>query len=199
LLNFNNTSPATVGRVTRLCSGWSCIWFLGEAQCFSSQKCPPMPWDPPNFQWLLRPLPLGIKWLQPAARDSPPSSGKVENEWSYTSASPVCLCGMCKDSVLYNLTFVVNFGIKISVSLWMCHLHWMLAPWANIESYQFTYNGVKECTGGDHVPKQYHQYYNETSICLFIYNTCHKNCQYNTVMKHILRFYWLFLRMRKCG
>jgi len=30
----------------------------------------------------------GVKWTGPDADHSPPSSGKVNNEWSYTSTSP---------------------------------------------------------------------------------------------------------------
>jgi hypothetical protein len=29
---------------------------------------------------------------------TPPSSARVKNEWSYTSATPVCLCDMDGDS-----------------------------------------------------------------------------------------------------
>jgi len=36
-------------------------------------------------------LSLVIKWLGPETDHSPPSSAKVKNEWSYTSASPMCL------------------------------------------------------------------------------------------------------------
>jgi hypothetical protein len=50
---------------------------------------------------------MGVKQLGHENNHSPPSSAKVKNEWSNSSALPVCLHGM--DRV--NLTFFLNLWL----------------------------------------------------------------------------------------
>ena len=53
-------------------------------------------------------LPLGIKQPGREANYSPPSSAKVRNEWSYTSAPPVCLPGEGTDSSVFLVNGLAN-------------------------------------------------------------------------------------------
>jgi len=51
----------------------------------------------------IRALSLGVRGLKRPGRDvhTPPHSSEDKNEWSYTSASPVCVRGVDRD----NFTF----------------------------------------------------------------------------------------------
>ena len=46
---------------------------------------------------------VGIKQLRCDMNLSPPSSAEVKNEWSYTSASCICLKGVDRDSCIFDL------------------------------------------------------------------------------------------------
>lgn len=60
-------------------------------------------------------FPPGVKQPQHEGDHSPPSSAMVKNEWSYTSASPICLHGMDRDN-----DNVIFFTAQIKLCLSSC-------------------------------------------------------------------------------
>jgi hypothetical protein len=83
---------------------------------FFSKACGPAlgPTQPP-VQCILGALSPGVKQLTHEAYHSS-SSAKVKNEWSYTSASPVCLHGM------YRASFTFVLYLKVAVDCKHIHL-----------------------------------------------------------------------------
>jgi hypothetical protein len=53
---------------------------------------------------------LGINQPQHEANHSPPSSLEVKNEWSCTSASPICLYGIHRDNITFHIWIVNKFN-----------------------------------------------------------------------------------------
>jgi len=48
----------------------------------------------PPIQWVLGDHSLGVKWPGHGADHSSPFGAEVKNARRYTSAPPICLCGM---------------------------------------------------------------------------------------------------------
>jgi len=48
-------------------------------------------------------LSVGVKWPGYVVYCSPLSSAEIKNDWSYASASPMCLCGMDRDNCSFTL------------------------------------------------------------------------------------------------
>ena len=74
-------------------------------------KCPDRLWAPPSL--ILNGYPgcnLGVKRPGREVYHSPPSSDKVKNEWSYTSAPPISLRGVDSDN--FTLFFSLYFFSK---------------------------------------------------------------------------------------
>jgi hypothetical protein len=55
------------------------------------QTCQDWPWGPPSLCSGYRGSFLGVKWSGCSIDHPPPSSTKIENGWSCTSTSPLCL------------------------------------------------------------------------------------------------------------
>jgi len=66
---------------------------------FSSPKHPDQLRGPPIFPFNGYRGFFGAKWLSHEVDHSPQSHAEVKNVWSHTSAPPVCLHGMDRDSV----------------------------------------------------------------------------------------------------
>jgi hypothetical protein len=78
-------------------SDWAMGWMIGllgldswwglEILLFTTVLRPALESTQPPIQWVIGALFLGVKWLGCEADNSPPSSAKVKNAWSYTSTS----------------------------------------------------------------------------------------------------------------
>ena len=79
---------------------------------FSSPKCPYWLWDAPSllFSGYQASFP-GLKWPECEVNHSLPFSAKVKDEWSCTSALPLCLHGMDRE----NFSFYFFIAIHIVV------------------------------------------------------------------------------------
>jgi len=79
----------------------------------------------PPIQWVSRSLSPGVKWLGCEADDSPLTSAKVKNAWSYTSTSPYVYMVWClvKHGNIYILSYESAVWVCFSVSLQegVCH------------------------------------------------------------------------------
>jgi hypothetical protein len=53
-------------------------------------------------------LSLGVKQLEHEVDHSPLSNAEFKNEWSYTSAPCICLCGVDRDNFTFTLLY---FGL----------------------------------------------------------------------------------------
>jgi hypothetical protein len=95
-----------VGTVSRLQAALSCILIPVGEKLFSCAKCSDHLWGPPcllfNVYWGSF---KGVRWTQHKDDYSPPSSSKIKNEYSYTSAHPICLHSMDRIVTVYLFTY----------------------------------------------------------------------------------------------
>ena len=102
---------------------------------FSSPKCPYRPWDAPSllFSGYQASFPR-LKWPGCEVNHSPPFSAKCKNEWSCTSALPLCLHGMDRE----NFTFYFFLAIHIVVVvLEACANITFLTPVSRLHTFAF--------------------------------------------------------------
>jgi hypothetical protein len=71
----------------------------------------------PPIQWVPGAPFLGVKWPGCEVDNSPPSSDKVKNTWSYTSTPPICLHGMVlkKKKKKKKRKGIFNYSVKLKV------------------------------------------------------------------------------------
>ena len=93
---------SVVSMATRLRTGRSGV-YPSRRQIFSYLKHPVRLWDPPSLLF------IGYQGSFPGVKRSgidtdysPPSSGEVKNEWSYTSVTPICLPGVYRGNFTFN-------------------------------------------------------------------------------------------------
>ena len=78
---------------------------------FYSPKCPEQLWGPPSLVFNgYRGYFLGIKQLGCAADHSPPTSDEAKNEWSYTTAPPICLHNMDEGNSAFHTKKIINYS-----------------------------------------------------------------------------------------
>jgi hypothetical protein len=89
-------------------------------------KCPNWLWDPiqPPTAWMWEFFPIGrlgmrVKQLKHEVNCLPPSSAEIKNEWSYTSALPVCLHSMDR----YNFTTTLYALLNLSITKFILSIH----------------------------------------------------------------------------
>jgi hypothetical protein len=85
-----------------------CVYFLPH---FSSSKCPCWLWGPCSllFNVYQGSFP-GVKWPGREVNHSPASSAKIKNEWSYTSAIPICHHGMDRENFIFYHLIQLEFN-----------------------------------------------------------------------------------------
>jgi hypothetical protein len=98
---FTITQDSSVGTVTRLRMGWSGDRISAGARNFSLYQL----WSRPSVlsSRYSRTFP-GVKQQGGEADHLPPSSAKVTNEWSSTSAVYICLHSIYSDSLTFTFT-----------------------------------------------------------------------------------------------
>jgi hypothetical protein len=79
------------------------------------------PTQPPS-QWVPRALSLGVKRPGRETDNSPPSSAEVNNAWSYTSNSPICLHGVYSVKRRHRDNFTFAFTLLFSQIPLICVL-----------------------------------------------------------------------------
>jgi hypothetical protein len=104
LKGVRRVAPLEVTLVTRLRAGWFGVWIqvVTSRDFCSSAKRPDRLWGRPGF--LLSGDSVLYRGVKAPGREfdhTPPSRAQVNNEWSYTSASPVCRHGVGRE----NFTF----------------------------------------------------------------------------------------------
>jgi len=84
--------------------GWK-VWGLNPGRGkrpFFCPKCPDWPWRQPNFEVYRGSIP-DTRHVGHEINHSPPSIADVQNEWCYTSTTPVCLLVWTRE--LYFFTY----------------------------------------------------------------------------------------------
>jgi hypothetical protein len=81
-------------------------------------RCPDWLWGPPSllFGGWWGQLLLVVKWPGHEVNYSPTSSARVKNEWSYTSALPVCLLGVNRENYVF-VPFLTQVSSTILIVL----------------------------------------------------------------------------------
>jgi len=95
---------------TMLRAGQSTVEILvGVREFFLLQNCPDRLWSPCSllFDGYQDSFPGRVKQPGREVNHSPPSTVEVKNEWSFTSASPICHCGVDRED--FTITFFVPY------------------------------------------------------------------------------------------
>jgi hypothetical protein len=113
-----------VSLAVRLWAGWSGVempvWTRDDSLLQHVQTCYGPTQPPSSVHTGL--LSLGVKWPGHEVNQSPPSSTKVKNEWSYTCAPSIHLCAVDGE----NFIFII-FLILLRITTWSLISKWWSA------------------------------------------------------------------------
>jgi hypothetical protein len=107
--------------MTRLYAGPPRVWIPWGKSFFSSPKCLVWLWGPPNLLVNgYQVSPLAVRWPGHEFNLSPPSAVEVKNEWSCTSAPPICLHSVNGKFYLLSRPLFFWYGIFCVTLFMMC-------------------------------------------------------------------------------